>query len=422
MELKFIKKILNNRLLLNGSLFALYSFFQKGSVFILLIILAKFISPADYGLMSLFNTASYLFGYFIGLNTAGYVSVSYFANINNKTEFRYDFTTIILTIFASIIFICICIYPFSSSLSAIANITPSFLYLALFIASFQTFFQILLDYQRIQEKVINYGIYSCSNSILTFFFVIIFVLYFKQGWHGYVYGQLITLIIITGISLYLFYKWKLFSLKGLSFKRFKEIASWGIPLIPHLGAIWIRQGMDRYIIDNHHSTADVGLFSFALNLVSIIIMIGMSFNNTFSVNIYNTLSTGMSIQEKKQKLYRQSKKIMIIYIVSFVLIVLGVSIFIPIIMPNYKYSIQYFYILSLYGLCQCFYFLYCNYLFYYKKTKTLMYITFGSSIIHLFLSLVLTPYSLVFTCLIYVFVQFFLVCLVRKFGLRLIKS
>lgn len=421
MELKLIKKIRNNRLLLNGSLFALYSFFQRGTSFILLIILAKFISPADYGSMSLFNTASSLFGYFIGLNTAGYVSVSYFANKNNRNEFRYDFTTIILTTFASIIFICICIYPFSSSLSDIANITPEFLYLALFIASFQTFFQILLNYQRIQEKVIDYGIYSCGNSILTFLFVIIFVLYFKQGWHGYVYGQLITLIIITGISLYLFYKWKLFSLKGLSLKRFMEIASWGIPLIPHLGAIWIRQGMDRYIIDNHHSTADVGLFSFALNLVSVIIMIGMSFNNTFSVNIYNTLSSEMTIQQKKQRLYQQSKRIMFIYFVSTVFIVLGASVFIPIIMPDYKDSIQYFYILSLYGLSQCFYFLYCNYLFYYKRTKTLMYITFGSSILHLLLSLILTPHSLFFTCCIYVFVQMIIVFFVRKIGLRLIS-
>lgn len=421
MELKGIKKIYNNRLLLNGSLFALYSFFQRGTAFILLIILAKFITPADYGSMSLFNTASSLFGYFIGLNTAGYVSVSYFANKNNKEEFIYDFTTIILTTFASIIFICICIYPFSSSLSDIANITPAFLFLALFIASFHTFLQILLNYYRIQEKVIDYGIYSCSNSILTFIFVILFVIYFKQGWHGYVYGQLISLIIITGLSLYLFYKWKLFSLKGLSLNRFKEIALWGIPLIPHLGAIWIRQGMDRYIIDNHHSTADVGLFSFALNLVSVIIMVGMSFNNTFSVNIYNTLSSDKSIQEKKQILNRQSKKIMIIYIATSVLIVLGVSIFIPIIMPNYKDSIQYFYILSLYGLCQCFYFLYCNYLFYYKRTKTLMYITFGSSILHLLLSLLLTPYSLVYTCCIYVLIQMIIVCFVKKIGLRLIS-
>lgn len=420
MELKFIKKIRNNRLLLNGSLFALYSFFQRGTAFILLIILAKFISPADYGSMSLFNTASSLFGYFIGLNTAGYVSVSYFANKNNREEFKYDFTTIILTTFVSIIFICICIYPFSSSLSAIANITPIFLYLALFIASFQTFFQILLNYQRIQEKVIDYGIYSCSNSILTFLFVIIFVLYLKQGWHGYVYGQLITLTIITGLSIYLFYKWELFSLKGLSFKRFKEIASWGIPLIPHLGAIWIRQGMDRYIIESHHTTADVGLFSFALNLVSIIIMIGMSFNNTFSVNIFNTLSSEMSLQQKKQRLNQQSKKIKIIYLASSVVIVLGVSFFIPIIMPNYEESIKYVYILSLYGLCQCFYFLYCNYLFYYKRTKTLMYITFGSSILHLVLSLCLTPYSLFFTSCIYVLVQILIVYIVKNISMKLI--
>lgn len=417
-----LKRLSNNKTLLNGSLFSLYSFLQSGISFILLIILAKFISPTDYGSMNLFNTASTLFGYFVGLNTAGYLSVSFFANKNQKEEFKKDFTIIILTTLTSSILICICIYPFSDSLSSIANITPLLLFIALFIASFRTIFQILLNYYRVQEKVISYGIFSCSNSILTAILVFLYVLYFKQGWHGYVYGQFTVLSLVTVLALFLFYKWRLFSFKELSIKRFKEIAFWGIPLIPHLAAIWIRQGMDRYIIEHNHTTADVGFFSFALNLTNIIIMVGTSFNNTFSVNIYKTLSSDMSFPQKTLTLNRQGRKIMKIYVGAAVLIILGVSIFIPILMPNYTTSIKYFYILSLYGLCQCFYFQYCNYFFYYKKTKMLMYITFGSSILHLALSLFLTPHSLIFTCWIYVLVQFFIVLIVKKKGMRMFKS
>ena len=87
--MNIVQKICHNKLLRNGSLFSLYSFLQSGISFILLIVLAKFISPADYGSMSLFNTASTLFGYFVGLNTAGYLSVSFFAN-KQKEEFKKD--------------------------------------------------------------------------------------------------------------------------------------------------------------------------------------------------------------------------------------------------------------------------------------------------------------------------------------------
>lgn len=408
-------------MLRNGSLFSLYSFLQSGISFILLIVLAKFISPADYGSMSLFNTASTLFGYFVGLNTAGYLSVSFFAN-KQKEEFKKDFTAIILITFGSSIFLCICILPFLSSLSALVSITPPLLIAALLIASFRIFLQILLNYYRVQEKVIDYGIYSCSNSIFTALLVFTFVLYFKQGWHGYVQGQLVSLTLIAGMSLFLFKKWELYSFKGLSVERFKEIIFWGVPLIPHLAAIWIRQGMDRYIIEHNHTTADVGFFSFALNLTNIIIMVGTSFNNTFSVNIFKTLASDSALSEKIQILKRQSRKIIMVYIAAAILIVLGVTVCIPIIMPNYSPAIKYFLILSLYGLCQCFYFQYCNYFFYLKKTKTLMYITFGSSLLHLSLSLLLTPYSLILTCSIYVFVQALIVIATKMIGMKMLKS
>lgn len=49
---------------------------------------------------------------------------------------------------------------------------------------------------------------------------------------------------------------------------------WGIPLIPHLATSWIKQGGDRYIINYYYTLAEVGIFSFALNLSNIIDMIG----------------------------------------------------------------------------------------------------------------------------------------------------
>lgn len=415
-----IQKIFHNKVIRNGSLFSFYSFFQKGISFILLIILAKFVSPTDYGEMNLFNTAATLIGYFVGLNTAGYLSISYFAN-KKIEEFKKDFTIIILINIFSSLLLCICILPFLSSLASIISLTPSLLIAALLLAFFRIFLDIALNYYRVQEKVISYGVLSCSNSLLTAALVLFFVLGCKQGWHGYVEGQLLTLILISIISLYLFKKWDLYTFRGLTINRFKTIVLWGIPLIPHLATIWIRQGMDRYIIEYNHTIADVGIFSFALNLTNIIIMIGTSFNNTFSVNIFKTLSLNIPLIERKNILKKQNKKIFIVYIVSTILIVLGVIIFIPLIMPNYSSAIKYFLILSLYGICQCFYFQYCNYFFYFKRTKTLMYITFCSSLLHLLLSWILTPFSLIFTCWIYVIIQILIVVITKKIGTQVLR-
>lgn len=418
--MNIIRRVCNNKTIRNGGLFSVYSFVQSGVSFILLIILAKFITPSEYGLMSLFNTATMFFSYFVGLNTAGYLSVSYFANKDFK-EFKIDFTIIILLTITSTILLFIIILPFLSPVSKLINTTPLLLTASLLIATFRIIYQILLNYYRVQEKVVKYGIFSCSNSLLSALLVFILVLYCGQGWYGYVEGQFISLILFAIIALLSFKNWDLYSLKGLTIQRFKNIIFWGVPLIPHLAAIWIRQGMDRYIIEHNHSTIDVGFFSFALNLTNIIIMVGTAFNNTLSVNMFKTLALKLPLTEKTKKLNNQSKKIIIVYVMATITIVLGVVIFVPLIMPNYSPSIKYFIILSLYGLCQCFYFQYCNYFFYFKKTRTLMYITFGSSLLHLFLSFLLTPHSLIITCCIYVIIQALIATITKHLGLKLLK-
>lgn len=417
--MNIFQKIFHNKVLRNGGLFSFYSFFQKGISFFLLILLAKFITPNDYGLMNLFNTAVMLLGYFVGLNTAGYLSISYFTS-GNVENFREDFTIIILITIGSIILLLMSIFPFISSLSTLLSVTPSLLITALSLATCNTFLQILLNYYRVQEKVIAYGIYSCSTSILSALLVFVCVFYLRQGWYGYVEGQLISLTLAAVTSLFLFKKWDLYSFKRLSLQRFKEIIMWGIPLIPHLATVWIRQGMDRYIIEHNHTTTDVGLFSFALNLTNIIIMVGTSFNNTFSVNILKTLSLDIPLSQKIENLKTQNKKIITIYIIGTILITLGIILCIPFIMPNYSPAIKYFIILSFYGLCQCFYFQYCNFFFYYKKTRTLMYITFSSSLLHLLLSLLFTQYSLIYTCFIYVFIQMCIVFMIKKISTKII--
>ena len=49
----FLNCLLGNKLLLKGALFSFFSFFNQGASFLLLIILANYIAPSDYGTLSL---------------------------------------------------------------------------------------------------------------------------------------------------------------------------------------------------------------------------------------------------------------------------------------------------------------------------------------------------------------------------------
>ncbi len=406
-----LSRIKQNKTIRNGALFSIYSFFNRGISFILLILLANYIMPEEYGKLSLFTTIVMFLGYFIDLHTRGYLSVSFFKG--DKENFRKDFSAICITTISITILFSIILGLFHDPISKLLKFDVSFIYIALIIAFSSVFTSLNLDYLRIQEKVSLYGVLSCSFAIFNMVFSLYLVINKNLNWHGRVYAEVVCTLLFCIIAIIWFVKDRMLCFPK-DWKRYKKIIWWGVPLIPHAISGWLRQGCDRYIIDASYTIADVGIFSFALNLTSIIIMIGMAFNATNSVNLYQVLSSDMSEDDKKQRLRRKERLIASCYLSATIVIIIGVVILVPIALPHYSSAIPYFLILSVYGFMQCLYFLFCNYLFYFEKTKNLMYITLGTSLVHLLLSLCLTRFSLYITCVIYILSFTAVTILVRR--------
>ena len=360
--LAVIKKVKKNKTLVNGTLFSAFSFANQGISFVLLILLANYISPFEYGKLSLYNTLVQFLGYFVALSTTGYISISFF---QRETEsFKKDFSAISVITIACTAVILLLMYFFNILIIKLTSLPEHFLWIAIGVSFCSVFSSLYLDFLRIQEKVGKYGLMSCSFALLNFGVSLYLVAGINLGWTGRPVAQIVCTFLYAMLAIVLFAKKRMF-VKSLNWEDYKRIIYWSIPLIPHLAAVWLKQGGDRLIINYYHSPEDVGIFSFALNMMSIIIMVGSAFNATNSVSIYKTLASTQTSVEMKKTLNKQMKEIGIIYIVSYIAIVFWGIIFVPIVLEQYTSSIPYFLILSIAGLFQCFYFLYCNFLFYY---------------------------------------------------------
>lgn len=417
--LNTIKSFLSgNKALLNGSLFSVFSFVNKGFNFVLMLILANYFTPAEYGYLSLFVTVTMLLGYFKALSTEGYISVAYFREGDSGIS-----KTLSCVFFTSIIFltvISLLTLFFGNKLSVAFDLPLNVLFIAIITTFFTLYSNVLLDYIRIREKVGLYGLISCGSALFNVILTVFLVVSLDCGWLGRVYSMLVCAAIVGIISLLWFFNKHYI---GLPKKEYwLEMLKWGIPLIPHLGASFIRQGCDRYIINASHTIEDVGLFSFALTLSTIITMVGYGFNQSNSVDIYKCLGSKFELNsEKAVRLRKLRKSMFLIYTVVTTIIIVGCVTFIPLFFPAYTDAIKYFPFLAIYSWEVCIYLIYTNYLFYYKETKHLMYITLSSAILHLVLSLLLTRYSLLITCMLYCITQLIVVFLIRRKALKLIN-
>ena len=177
--------------------------------------------------------------------------------------------------------------------------------------------------------------------------------------------------------------------------------------------------MDRYIINSFFTTKAVGLFSFAINFSFIIYSVGAAFNKSNSVYIYKCLSEGnLSIRNRLRK---QTILLLVFYAGFTSILYIVCRLLIPVIFPSYHESVEYLLPLCLSTFFQCVYLQFCNFLFYYKKTKELMFMTVGVSIIHLSLSLWLTRYSVLYTAYISMFSSGIEALFVYLYSRRLFK-
>ena len=418
MHLSVLTKIKNDKTLINGLLFSVYAFLGRGISFLLLLVLANYIPPEDYGKLSLFNTVVMVMGFFMAFSTSGYINISFFKE--NSNVFRQDFTTVTVFLLLSAVLVAVAILLFGDYLSFISGVSPLFLWYALIISILTVLFHIHMDYYRIKENITKYGVLNLGNAVLNAAVTLILVIFFSYGYVGRIDAQLYITLLFGAIAIIYFIYNGFFDF-NIQTDRIKLILLWGLPQIPHLATNWIRQGCDQYIINYFYSTYEVGIFSFTINLVGTITMIGIAFNSSNSVTIYKILSDS-SVENKFSVLKKNTRNIFWIYFISTVIVLLAAEIFVPILLPQYIPSLSFFRIMAIYAFLSCLYFLFCNYLFYYERTRQLMYITFTTAIIHLLLSLLLTRYSLYITAIVYVVSQSLCVMLVYWYSQRIIKE
>ncbi len=206
MIIKENNKLLLNKSLLKGTLFSLFSFINKGLVFLLLLILANFIAPAEYGYLGLFFNSLrwWLATLLLCLQRVTFLLHS---SEMEKEGLTKSSTAIfwLSIVFCSVVALILIVFGKESSL--LLNLPLNMLWLLLPIAFFTLYTNLNLDLFRLQEKG-----KKCMVSLVVVMQYLIFVLsiilvkYCLLGWEGRIYAQVICFFIVRFYRIIVFKK------------------------------------------------------------------------------------------------------------------------------------------------------------------------------------------------------------------------
>jgi len=360
--MSFIKQI---------SLYTFVGLFGAAINFFVMPVLSHHLSPADYGLLSLFNTYITILVPLVSLSAYSLLGVDYFKE-KNKQVFASKFTSIqVIPFFTSFVFIFF-IWQFYKPLSETLELkhTGTRWGLIMLLITFLTiYYEQLLQFLILQKKASLFAFYTIIKVLIEVGMTFYFVVGKGYGWEGRIYAWLVGTALVFMIGVVYFYKEGF--LKGsVKMKYIKEGILFGSPLILHgLGKFVVNQS-DRIFIAKMVSISEAGIYSIGYTVGSLV-MIGVNaFFNFYSPFLMERLA---DITEQKKL---QIVKLTYLYGLGCLLVLALVFFLTPVffkilIARNYYEGTRYVFWVAL---GYCFwggYMLFSGFIFFFKKNKIL---------------------------------------------------
>ncbi|WP_283597195.1 lipopolysaccharide biosynthesis protein [Photobacterium phosphoreum] len=379
--------------------------------FLLLPILTRYLTPAEYGQIAMFQTLLAGIGTFIGFNAVGAANRKFYDDDIDEIVLRQFNGSCIQVLIVSSIIVFIGILLFKNQLSEFLAIPTSWILAAVVISAFSFITSMRLGQWQIRSQAKLFGILQVSSSLMNMLLSLLFVIVLTKGGQGRIDAQIITAIVAAIFSFIWLYKDKLLQIKIWKPQQIKEALSFGVPLIPHHVGFFLISAVDRFVINQKLGLSEAGIYMVAVQLSLVMVILFDAINKAYIPWLFERLKRDKH-EEKKQIVKYTYLFFIVALLIAGLAFVIG-PFFINLIVGD-KY-IEAGKVIGLLCLGQAFggmYLMVTNYIFFEKKTEKLAFITMVTGANNIFLLyIMIDKFGLVGAALAFViskFIQFIL--------------
>ena len=285
-----------NKTIKAGLGYTLGNFFIKGLNFLTIPIFVRLLSPEDYGQYNTYFAYVSIFFPIIGLTLE--MSLKNAKYKYNNDYGKYISSIILFKLILTLIWMIVA-YLFRDIIVHYSGFNIFVIYILVLECLCSSLINLYNIDLSLSYSYKSYIIVAAINAVFNILFSIIFIITIFTGerFLGRIFGAIIPMLII---SIYIcFYYWlknrpRVFTV----FWRFAFLFS--LPLIPHVLSQVVLNQFDRIMIKNFVSLSSVGIYSFAYNIFSILLVFYTSLDNVWGPWFYEKYSIGdiYTIKEK----------------------------------------------------------------------------------------------------------------------------
>ena len=391
--LQLKKMFLSSNLLRTSGTYGLFSLLNSALPFFLMPILTRFLSPSDYGYVSLFNILLSFFTAVVGCNIPGAYSRAYFAS--DRFEVNEYWITALKLIFTIGVIVTLIVIMARNILQYLFKFPVNWLWLISVTATAASINALVLAHLQVRMMASQYGIYINMRTIVQALLSVLLVTVIHFNWRGQILAVSFAHVLFAsiGVVIILYQLKQRHSIDKIYDLRFnmkyaQHALIFGIPLIPHALSGILNSTINRIFISQMIGVAETGIFTVGYQIGSIILLLATSFNQAYAPWLFGQLNTATSLTKHKI--------VKLVYIYFGVIIL--IALFLSILMPKFA---QFFLGKNFYGAYVYviwvaigfaftgMYYMVVNFIFYAEKTSYLTVITTAMCFINVLLNYVL---------------------------------
>ena len=299
----------------NSIIYLSSSIINKAVPFLLLPIMTKYLSPGDYGILSIYTVAISLYTALIGMNLHMNISKNFFKI--SKEELSLYIGNILIILSVTFLFYLAITYLITLKFDTIFSIPSEYLLLIPFISSMIMVNELNTTILRNEQRAYMFGVFEISNTIVKMSVTILLLLVFSYGWYAQVFGVLTGAIIFFIVGLIYMYKRDYITLK-YNKEKMKDILNISIPLIPHLLSGIVIAMSDRLFIEKMVGIEAVGIYTIGYMFGMIVMLFTDAFLKAWSPWFYKNLAEPTHNKKRKIVIYTYFYLIAIFILAIFI--------------------------------------------------------------------------------------------------------
>ena len=256
--------------------------------FLLVPVLTRMLTPADYGIVAMFGIVVNAFAAFTGLNSNSAVTVRYFEL--SPERFREYLGACFAILAGSTLGLVILLIPALTSIERWTQVPSVWLLLAVVVAVSQYVVSIRLIIWQVARRPWSYGGLVVGQSAIGFATAILLVVVVGLSWEGAAAGQLLGALAAAALALTLLMRGGEVVPRA-SMADVKDALRYGIPLVPHIVGGLMISSIDRLLIVNLLGVSQAGIYMVALQVGMALGVLTASFNKAYLPWLLGRLTT-----------------------------------------------------------------------------------------------------------------------------------